>query len=132
MKRFALVFAAFLALALSGCAVLDWIFGVKVEKKNGVTTVTHGPAPIDPLGELWGPIGGIVASLAGGAYFAYRKEQEHKAKCAAVDGVQAIKDTLTPDQMAKMAAAQDKHGAGARQRVRTTAHESERISRLPA
>lgn len=120
MKKLALLvlLAPFL---LTGCAVFDWIFGVQKDEKTGVVTTTGG-SPVGFLGTLLGGVGGAALSGIGTVYAALRAKNSGAAALAVVQGVEAIKNTLTPEQKARMIEAQEKVGAVVRQRVRVIAH----------
>ena len=117
-----------LLLPASRCA--DVVTGVhEVKHPDGTTTIERNPgaAPLDLL-SWFVPWGAAASSMAGNLWLAIRRRQAGEAAVAVVEGVHAIKDSLTVEQKQKMTQAQERLGSEVRQRVRSIAHAVERRS----
>lgn len=139
MKKLALVVLLVAPLCMTGCG---WLFGY--EEKH-VTTSTVEPdgtlkvethveliktrGALEVLGGLASAAGipwaSAVTGAIGAVAFALKNKNKAAALDAAVSGVHAIKDQLTPAQIEKMAQAQGRIGTGARELIRKVANKIE-------
>ncbi len=125
MKKLALLVLLVPFCMASSC--IDTTTGTKrVVAPDGTVSYVPDGTNGGPLGAVAGLLGfGGIASVLSNVWLALRNRSASGALTAAVAGVQEIKATLTPEQMARMAAAQERIGAKAKEIVRSVAHKIE-------
>lgn len=126
MKRIGLLLLLSATCILPAATCIDAGTGTKAVKNPDGSISYSSDGTGGPIGAVAGMLGlGGVASVLSNIWLALRNKSASQAVVAAVAGVEAIKEQLTPEQKAKMVSAQEAVGAKARQIVRAVAHKLE-------